>query len=249
MKNLTTPVPIYEPGILKILYEDQHLLCLVKPRGIPSQSDKSGDIDLMTIAMDYLKGKTGKENIYLGLVHRLDRPVGGVMVFAKTCFSNRELSKQLQARQTEKEYLAVVCGRPEKDRALLEDYIRKLNSINMSKISTADDKKAKAARLEYEVIGRTETEEYGPLALLKIKLYTGRHHQVRVQMANAGLPVWGDKKYNKAFVGMKDFTLPALWSYKFGFRHPGTGEYMELKALPEGYPFDLFSEKLIQQNG
>ena len=136
--------------------------------------------------------------------------------------------------------MAVVCGKPDSDHAVLEDYLKKLKTINMSKVTTADDKHAKLAKLEYDVLGVKETEDFGPLALLKIKLYTGRHHQIRVQLSSSGLPIWGDKKYNKAFLKMKEFTPTALWSYKYGFRHPKTKEYMELKALPEGYPFDLF---------
>lgn len=224
---------------LNIIFEDKHILCLVKPQGIPSQSDKTNDEDLMTEALKHVSSK--ESNPYLGLIQRLDRPVGGVIVYAKTEFANKELSKQVQLRQIQKEYLAVVCGKSENERAALEDYIKKLKTINMSKVTTANDKQAKLAKLEYEVLESTETEEYGILTLLKIKLYTGRHHQIRVQLSNANLPIWGDNKYNKAFVKKKNFTQIALWSHKFGFKHPKTKEYIEFASNPDSYPFKLFN--------
>lgn len=228
---------------LKIIYEDKHILCLEKPQGIPSQSDKTNDEDLMSLGLKYLGGKIEKP--YLGLIQRLDRPVGGVIVYAKNDFANKELSKQVQLRQTQKEYLAVICGKPENESGILEDYIKKLKTINMSKITTQDDKLGKLAKLEYEIIETVDTEEYGPLSLVKINLLTGRHHQIRIQLSNAHMPIWGDNKYNKVFVKKKDWTQIALWSYKFGFRHPKTKEYIEFKALPENlYPFKLFKTEI-----
>ena len=224
---------------LNIIYEDKHVLCLVKPQGVPSQSDKTEDNDLMSEGLKYLGKK--EANPYLGLIQRLDRPVGGVIVYAKNDFANKELSKQVQLRQTNKEYFAVVCGKLEKRTGVLEDYLRKLKTINMSKVTTAEDKLGKIATLEYEVLEDCETEEYGLLTLLKIKLLTGRHHQIRVQLSNAGVPIWGDNKYNKVFMKKKDFTQPALWSYKFGFRHPKTKDYTEFTAIPKIYPFTLFN--------
>ena len=223
---------------LKILFEDKYIICLEKPQGIPSQSDKTKDEDLMTTAATYLKEKD--ESTYLGLIHRLDRPVGGVILYAKTEYANKELSKQIQSRTIAKEYLTAVCGKPTKQTGIIEDYIKKLKTINMSKVTTSDDKAAKLAKLEYEVLNSINTEEYGTLSLLKIKLHTGRHHQIRLQLSNAGIPIWGDNKYNKTFVKKKEFTNIALWSYKFGFIHPKTKEYMEIVSMPEGYPFRVF---------
>ena len=160
---------------LNIIYEDKHVLCMVKPPGVPSQSDKTNDEDLMNEALKYLSTKEIKP--YLGLIQRLDMPVGGVIVYAKNEFANKELSKQVQLRQTQKEYFTVVCGKPENEKALLEDYLKKLKTINMSKITTADDKLGKIATLEYEILDSLETQEYGILKLLKIKLFTGRHTQ------------------------------------------------------------------------
>ena len=226
---------------LKIISEDKYILCIDKPQGIPSQSDKTNDEDLMTICSEYLKSKG--ESPYLGLIQRLDRPVGGVIVFAKTEFANKELSKQVQNRQINKEYFAVVCGKPHKEVEILEDYLKKLKTINMSKITDANDKLAKLAKLEYTDVKTVETEEYGALTLLKIKLYTGRHHQIRLQLSNAGMPIWGDNKYNKIFVKKKEFTQIALWSHKFGFTHPKFKKYVEFESNPKNiYPFKLFEE-------
>lgn len=226
---------------IKIIYEDKHILCLEKQPGIPSQSDKTNDEDLMTLGLKYLKTK--HDNPYLGLIQRLDRPVGGVMLFAKNEFANKELSKQVQLRETNKEYLTVVCGRPEQEIGELQDYLKKLKTINMSKVTTEDDKLSKLAKLKYICIETLETEEYGPLTLIKIDLLTGRHHQIRVQLSNAKMPIWGDNKYNKVFTKKKDWTQIALWSYKFGFKHPKTKEYMEFTCLPQNiYPFKLFTQ-------
>lgn len=225
---------------LNIIYEDKYILCLEKPQGVPSQSDKTNDEDLMSAAIDYLKKKDS--NPYLGLIHRLDRPVGGVIVYAKTEFANKELSRQVQERQTQKEYITVVCGKPENNNAVLEDYLKKLKTINMSKVTNKDDKQAKIAKLEYEALKSIETNEYGTLTLLKVKLHTGRHHQIRAQLSNAGMPIWGDNKYNKVFMKKKEFTNIALWSYKFGFKHPKTKEYKEFTLpLPNTYPFNQFN--------
>lgn len=230
---------------LNIIYEDKHVLCMIKPQGVPSQSDKTNDEDLMSEGLKYLGKKV--ENPYLGLIQRLDRPVGGIIVYAKNEFANKELSKQVQLRRTQKEYFAVVCGKPENEKVVLEDYLKKLRTINMSKITTEDDKLSKVAKLEYEALETVETEEYGTLTLLKVKLYTGRHHQIRVQLSNAGIPIWGDNKYNKVFVKKKEFTNIALWSHKFGFRHPKTKEYTEFTSLPNSYPFTLFSNFKMQK--
>lgn len=224
---------------LNILHEDKHILCLVKPQGIPSQSDKTNDKDLMSAALKYISGKEQKP--YIGLIQRLDRPVGGVIIYAKTEFANKELSKQVQQRETRKEYMVVVCGKPESKNAVLEDYLKKLKTVNMSKVTIAEDKQGKLAQLEYEVLATLNSEEYGELSLLKIKLYTGRHHQIRVQLSNANLPIWGDNKYNKVFVKKKEFTSIALWSHKFGFKHPKTKEYIEFTSKPNCYPFTLFN--------
>lgn len=224
---------------INIIYEDKHIICVEKEQGIPSQSDKTSDEDLMSEVKKYLEEK--QADPYVGLIHRLDRPVGGIIIFSKSQFANRELSRQMQDRKTDKEYLAVVCGVSEDKEKVLEDYIKKLKTINMSKVTTKDDKQGKLATLKYEVLETIHTEEYNTLSLLKIKLYTGRHHQIRVQLSNANLPIWGDNKYNKIFVKKKEFTQIALWSHKFGCNHPKTKEYISFNTLPKNiYPFKMF---------
>ena len=220
---------------IKIIYEDKDILVVEKPPKVPCQSDKTSDGDMMSIL----------NRPYLGLVHRLDRPVGGVMVYAKTENTNSFLSKEISARRLYKEYLTVVCGKPEGEKGELRDYLKKLRTINMSKVVDKDTNGCKEAILEYKVLATQDTEEYGTLSLLKVVLKTGRHHQIRVQLSNAGFPIWGDNKYNKAFVKKKEWTQISLWAYKLGFNHPKNKEYISFTSLPyEEYPWDLFDHNL-----
>ena len=232
----------YEGDImnLNIFFEDKYVIAVEKPQGIPVQSDKTNDEDLMLHVKEYLRVKTGHEEPYLGLIHRIDRPVGGVVVFAKNKFANSELSEQIRSNIINKKYLAVVCGKPTINELILEDYIKKLTTINMSKISDKNDKNAKLAKLKYEVIDSIDDNEYGVLSLLNVELYTGRHHQIRLQLSNVNLPIWGDNKYNKIFVKKKEFTNIALWSNEYSFLHPKTNEILTVSSIPDMYPFNLF---------
>ena len=217
---------------IKIIFEDKNILVVEKPPKIPCQSDKTSDDDLMAIL----------NKPYLGLVHRLDRPVGGVMVFSKNKKSNSNLSTQISQRNFHKEYLVVVCGKPTETKGELKDYLKKLRTINMSKVVDKNTKGSKEAILEYEVLGTKETEE-GQLSLLKIILKTGRHHQIRVQLSNASLPIWGDNKYNKVFVKKKAWTQIALWAHKINFRHPRSGIFSTFVSFPYNeYPWNIFSD-------
>ncbi len=222
---------------IKIIYEDKDILLVEKPPKVPCQSDKTSDEDIMSIL----------NRPYLGLVHRLDRPVGGVMVYAKDEKANSFLSKEISARRLYKEYLTVVCGKPENSTGELRDYLKKLRTINMSKVVDKGTNGAKEAILEYEVLESKDTDEYGTLSLLKVILKTGRHHQIRVQLSHAGFPIWGDNKYNKTFVKKKEWTQISLWSYKIGFNHPRSKEYISYTSLPyDEYPwnyFDMIKEK------
>lgn len=222
---------------IKIIYEDKDILLVEKPPKVPCQSDKTSDEDIMSIL----------NRPYLGLVHRLDRPVGGVMVYAKDEKANSFLSKEISARRLYKEYLTVVCGKPENSTGELRDYLKKLRTINMSKVVDKGTNGAKEAILEYEVLESKDTDEYGTLSLLKVILKTGRHHQIRVQLSHAGFPIWGDNKYNKTFVKKKEWTQISLWSYKIGFNHPRSKEYISYTYLPyDEYPwnyFDMIKEK------
>lgn len=227
---------------LNILFEDRYIIAVEKPQSIPVQTDKTNDEDLMSEVKKYLKEKTGYDEPYLGLVHRLDRPVGGVVVFAKNKFANASLSEQIRMHQTDKIYYAVVCGKSRIKEDYLENYVKKLVTINMSKISDEKDKNSKIAKLKYTVISELHSEEYGDLSLLKIKLYTGRHHQIRLQLSYAGLPIWGDNKYNKVFVKKKEFTNIALWAASYTITHPKSEERLTFESVPETiFPFNLFS--------
>jgi len=230
---------------LNILFEDKYVIAVEKPQSIPVQSDKTNDEDLMLYVKKYLRGKSGHEEPYIGLIHRIDRPVGGVVVFAKNKFANSELSEQIRTNSIKKEYMVVVCGKPNNDEGILEDYMKKLVTINMSKITNSDDKNAKLARLKYNTVETLEDKEYGLLSLVKVELYTGRHHQIRLQLSNNMMPIWGDNKYNKVFVKKKEFTNIALWSYKYVFKHPKTKVDIITESVPKDiFPFNLFKEIL-----
>lgn len=212
---------------LKVIYEDNHIIVVEKIPNIPSQSDKTGDIDMLTIVKQYIKEKYNKPgNVFLGLVHRLDRPVGGIMIFAKTSKAAGRLSEQVRNKVFKKKYLAVVDGKVEKRSGTLEDYLYKDERNNMSKVVDKNKKNAKIAKLDYEVITYNEVKN---LSLLKIDLHTGRHHQIRVQLSNFGHSIFGDQKYGTRGQGKQI----ALWAYELTIKHPITQEEMTFKDLPE----------------
>ncbi len=212
---------------LKILYEDNHIIVVEKMPNIPSQSDKTGDIDMLTLVKQYIKEKYNKPgNVYVGLVHRLDRPVGGIMIFAKTSKAASRLSNQVREKTFKKKYLAVVDGKFENQTGILEDYLYKDERNNISKVVNKEKKNAKLAKLEYEVVKYNEVKN---LSLVKINLYTGRHHQIRVQLANFNHSIFGDQKYGTRGKGKQI----ALWAYELTIIHPVTKEEMKFKDLPE----------------
>lgn len=212
---------------LKVLYEDNHIIVVEKEPNIPSQSDKTEDEDMLTIIKQYLKKKYNKPgNVYLGLVHRLDRPVGGVMVFAKTSKAASRLSEQVRNKTFKKEYLAIVDGKPKEEIGTLEDYLLKNEKNNISKVVKEGTKNSKYAKLDYELIKYNEETD---LSLLKILLHTGRHHQIRVQLSNFKHSICGDQKYGTRGRGKQI----ALWAYKLTINHPITREEMTFKDLPE----------------
>lgn len=214
----------------KIIFEDNHLLVVEKPRNVLVQGDDTKDIDLLTSLKLYLKEKYNKPgNVYLGLVHRLDRPVGGVMVFAKTSKAAGRLCDMVRMHEFKKTYLAIVEGKIP-DEGIFEDYLLKLEKENR----TIVDKNGKYAKLTYKLIKYVDG-----LSLVKINLETGRSHQIRVQFSSRGFPLWGDQKYNKnAKVGEQI----ALWAYKLEFKHPVTKEIMTFNAEPywKEFPWSLF---------
>lgn len=214
---------------INVLYEDNHLLVVEKPINVPTQEDNSKDEDLLNILKNYIKEKYQKPgNVYLGLVHRLDRPVGGVMVFAKTSKSASRLSDQIRLNKFNKVYNAVVEGNV-KNEGRLEDKLLKDTKRNIVKV----DPNGKHSILNYKKI-----KQVNNLTLVEIKLETGRPHQIRVQMSHNNNPLFGDQKYNKnSKVGQQ----LALFAKKLEFYHPTTNELMSFELdLPEREPFVKF---------
>ena len=205
---------------LKVIYEDNHIIVVEKIPNVPSQSDKTGDIDMLTMVKQYIKEKYNKPgNVYLGLVHRLDRPVGGIMIFAKTSKAASRLSDQVREKVFKKKYLAVVDGKIENKSGTLEDYLYKDERNNISKVVNKGKKNAKFAKLDYDVIKYDEVKN---LSLVKVNLHTGRHHQIRVQLSNFGHSIFGDQKYGTRGQGKQI----ALWAYELTINHPITKEEM-----------------------
>ena len=212
---------------MKILYEDNHIIVVEKMVNIPSQSDKTGDKDMLTYIKEYLKEKYQKlGNVYLGLVHRLDRPVGGVMVFAKTSKAASRLSEEVRNKTFKKEYLVICNGKMEKEKDTLVDYLWKDEKNNTTYVVKPTKKNAKEAILDYEKLGYNEKEN---LSILKINLHTGRHHQIRVQLSSRMHAIYGDNKYHGRGAGEGI----CLWAYKLTIVHPTTKEKMVFTDLPE----------------
>lgn len=204
---------------LRVLYEDNHVIVVVKEKNVLSQADNTHDIDMLTIIKKYLKEKYNKPgNVYLGLVHRLDRPVSGIMVFAKTSKAASRLSDQVRKKEIKKTYMAVVKGIIKKDEDTLVDYLLKLDNGNT--IVTTKDK-GKESVLTYKVLKRNYEKNE---TLVSIDLKTGRHHQIRVQFASRGYPLCGDQRYGKS-----DKTQIALCAYKLEFIHPTTKQLMKFE--------------------
>lgn len=217
---------------LKILYEDNHIIVVVKKPGIPTQEDKTGDKDMLTIVKEYIKVKYNKPgNVYLGLVHRLDRMVGGVMVFAKTSKAASRISEYIRQKNVKKRYLAVVNGTlPVSDQKVeLRNYLVKNERLNMSRVVDSTTKGSKEAVLEYKVL-KNFTYNGKDYSLVDIDLHTGRHHQIRLQFANIGHPLYGDIKYGQK-VNKVGQNL-ALFSYYLSFFHPTKDEYLEFEFKP-----------------
>ena len=212
---------------VNVIYEDNHIIVVEKPVNIPSQGDKTGDIDMLTIIKEYLKKKYNKPgNVYLGLVHRLDRPVGGVMVFAKTSKAAARLSEEVREKIFKKTYLVIVNGRFSKTKGILEDYLVKNVKKNMSKVLKEGTKNSKLAKLDYEVLKYNEETN---LSVLKINLHTGRHHQIRVQLSSRDHSIYGDQKYGGRGHGKQI----ALWAYKLQIVHPISKQTMEFVSIPK----------------
>lgn len=216
-----------------ICYEDEYIIVCNKRAGIAVQTKRIGQMDMESMLRNYMASKGEKP--YVGIVHRLDQPVEGIMVFAKTPFAASQLSKQMHT--FEKYYLAVVCGSIAKTHETLVDYVLKDGRNNTSKVVSMETPEAKKAVLTYEILGRTIT-----YSLVKVKLETGRHHQIRVQMAHIGHPLAGDVKYGGS---LEDINLPlALCSYHIGIIHPSTNKKLIFETKPCGEWFTDFSKEI-----
>ncbi len=208
---------------LSVIYEDNHIIVVKKPPMILSQGDGTGDPDMLSYVKEYIKVKYSKPgNVYAGLVHRLDRPVGGVMVFARTSKAASRLSEQIRNDEFIKEYAAVVHGEPERQ-GVFEDWLVRDAASNNTGIARKDAPGAKCARLEYKVI-----RSMGGLSEVRILLLTGRHHQIRVQFASRGFPIFGDIRYGDPL----EKGGIALFAYRLSFVHPVSKERLSFEADP-----------------
>ena len=215
---------------LQILHEDEQIIVCYKPAGVSTQTKKLGEQDMVSLLKNYLKGS------YVAVIHRLDQPVEGLLVFAKTPFAAKELNKGLQGAGFGKYYKAVLWGIPSQENAVLENYLVKDGRTNTSRVCDSSEQDAKKAVLSYEVIAIGK-EEGKDISLVKVKLDTGRHHQIRVQMANMGCPILGDVKYNTAVVQDRRFRQIALCAYRLEFIHPKTKKNMVFEIEPKGEAF------------
>jgi 23S rRNA pseudouridine1911/1915/1917 synthase len=217
---------------LGILFEDNHVLVVDKPPGMLSQGDLTGDLDVLTLARQIIKQRDEKPgNVFLGLVHRLDRPVGGAMVLAKTSKAAGRLSKQFRERDTEKIYLAVVEGEPRQKEGQLMHRLQKDRAARITRV-VEEGEPGKPAELVYRVKGFEERK-----SLLEVELITGLSHQIRAQLAAIGHPVLGDRKYGSTVL-FKPGRI-ALFARSITFRHPTKKTPVTVTAeLPADWPFE-----------
>lgn len=228
---------------LKVLYEDNHIIVVVKPQNVPSQGDKTGDEDMLTIIKKYIKEKYNKPGeVYLGLVHRLDRPVGGVMVFARTSKAASRLSEQVRNKELKKTYLVLVDGKMEKKTGLFQDYLLKDERTNLSKVVKEGTKNSKFAELDYEVL---KYDELADLSLVKVNLHTGRHHQIRVQFSSRGHSIYADQKYGTRGKRKKI----ALWAYQLTIKHPTKKQERMFEAIPDNKNMKRMLEEVEKDLG
>ena len=204
---------------LQVLYEDNHCIVVDKPNNLPVQADSSGDADLLSMVKEYVKEKYNKPGTaYIGLVHRLDRPAGGLVVLARTSKAAARLSAQVRSRELGRQYLLVVRGEPKMRSGEIKNYLLKDTAANMVRIVPAATEGAKEAVLNYRLLQTVHHPSEGKLSLIEASLQTGRSHQIRVQMAGLGCPLYGDQKYGHD-LNKKGQQL-ALHAAKLSFIHP-----------------------------
>lgn len=220
-----------QPNI-PIIFEDEQLLIIDKPEGMLSQEDHTGDVDVLSLCKQYLS-RSGSSNPYLGLVHRLDRPVSGLMLLAKTHSAAQHLSQQIQDRTMQKTYWAVVSGNPPKN-GVLRHYLSKDRDNNIVTVVETNSREGKEALLSF-----AKLEESVQLNLLSIHLQTGRPHQIRVQLAHEGYPIWGDYKYGN---NQPDGRTMALRAVELAFNHPQANQNLHFElAPPSEHPWTQFA--------
>jgi len=227
-----------------ILMEDEDILVVHKHAGMAVQSARFGHMDLEHELLNYLavsQGYRGRQMPYLAVIHRLDQPVEGILVFGKTPQAARKLNEAMQKDRMEKIYLAVADGKPELMEGKLVDYLKKDGGTNRSEVVGKDTPGAKRAELSYRVLETSKGPE-GIRSLVRIRLKTGRHHQIRVQMAHAGMPLCGDGKYHPAAGSERGDDGLALCACSLSFVHPRTGKRLQFRVSPEGNAFSRFSD-------
>ena len=226
---------------LKIIYEDNHIIVVLKPQNILSQGDETQDKSVYDMVKEYIKVTYNKPgNVFVGLVHRLDRPTGGIMVFAKTSKAANRLTLQMKEKRFVKKYLAVVLGTPKYNASRLEHFLKKDNQTNIVKVVPRGEDGAKQAILQYKTI-----QTIDKVSLIEVQILTGRSHQIRVQMSQIGNPIFGDAKY-KGDALAKGHNL-ALWAYELAFQHPTTKKPMVFKCLPpvDITPWNVFEKEIL----
>ncbi len=230
-------MPLLKPD--NILYEDNHLIVLNKQPSVLVQGDKTGDTSLLEMVMEHIRVEYKKPgNVFTGLVHRIDRPVSGIVVFAKTGKALARMNALVKEREFHKTYLAIVANPPPKPEDELEHYLLKNERQNKSYCTAPDKTGAKPARLAYKLLGRSER-----FYLLQIKLFTGRHHQIRAQLAAIGCPIRGDMKYGYPRPN-PDGSIN-LHAWKLSFKHPVQQLPVNIVApLPDEMPWNLFTPLL-----
>lgn len=260
--------------MLSVLYEDSDILVAVKPAGVESQSARGFAKDMVSEIRRYLtiqarnpqnihklttlssKGQGKNQPPYVGVIHRLDRPVSGIMVYARNQKAAASLSSLMQQGKMEKWYKAVVCGKPVDNQGTYVDYLRQIQGENRSEIVDKSAEGSRRAELKYRVAAQTERQEEGEkiYSLVEIRLLTGRHHQIRVQFSSRGIPLYGDEKYGTVSLcagSEKTSVLPhpfpphkptplALCAFRLVFPHPVTGKRLEFQMEPSGGAFDWF---------
>lgn len=226
---------------INILYEDTDILVCEKPAGIASQGTRTLQMDLSDLLKIHIQKKEGIKNPYLGIVHRLDQPVGGVMVYAKTQQAAKELSRQVSMQQMKKKYYAVLTQKPEEESGVLVHYLWKDGKKNMSFVMEEGEKsraEVKRAELSYQIVQEVKKEE-AKLWLVQIDLKTGRHHQIRAQFSHLRCPLWGDSKYNPQIDRKEQIDL-GLFAYYLEFRHPKTKKICYYEIKPRKGIFSYF---------